>query len=331
MPERPSPTAQACRPRSSRTSIGGTGPTSRTLGRILLALCLLVLCSLRWTDVAVAGEGGAALLPARIDAAARMLRSDPRLGALSESRRRDTIHFIVGNLLFVLMHEVGHAAIAEMGLPVLGREEDAADSFATVSMIRMKDAFSERVLAEAAKGWFYADRRDRVKKVPVVFYDSHSLDRQRAYQIVCLMVGSDPVKFADLAKTTGLPQDRQGTCRDDFNNADWSWNMLLKDHRRTTQPKTAIPIRYGEPGDNLDLFARIIRGVELLEVLAERISEKYVWRAPFTIEARTCGESGAEWNYRKRTLTVCYEIAEEFAVLYSSYSTDAWPRYASDR
>ena len=33
------------------------------------------------------------------------------------------VEFVVGNLLFVLGHEAGHAAIREMGLPVVGREE----------------------------------------------------------------------------------------------------------------------------------------------------------------------------------------------------------------
>ena len=61
----------------------------------------------------------------------------------------------------VLLHEIGHALITEMGLPVLRREEDPADAHASVAMLWMKNEFSDRVLAEAAKGWFYGDRRDR--------------------------------------------------------------------------------------------------------------------------------------------------------------------------
>jgi hypothetical protein len=37
-------------------------------------------------------------------------------------------------MLFVLLHETAHALVSEMGLPVLGREEDAADAYATVTM-----------------------------------------------------------------------------------------------------------------------------------------------------------------------------------------------------
>jgi Putative metallopeptidase len=89
-----------------------------------------------------------------------------------------------------------------MGLPVLGRMEDAADSFAALRLIRVGSDFSHCVLTEAAKGWFLADRRDQKTGDNVAFYDEHGLNQQRAYEIVCLMVGSDEQKFKDLAKET---------------------------------------------------------------------------------------------------------------------------------
>jgi hypothetical protein len=240
----------------------------------------------------------------------------------SDAQRRDAIRFVVGNLLFVLLHEIGHVQITEMGLPVLGREEDAADGYATVMMLAMKNEFSERVLMEAAKGWFYSDRRDRMERAPLVFYDSHSLSRQRAYQIVCYMVGSDPEKFEALADETGLPEERRGSCQGDFSNAEWSWNKVLQDHRRTTQPRTDIRVHYGEPGARLEVFARVMKSIELLETIAQRLSDRYVWRAPFVIEVTSCGSPGAQWNLATHTLTVCYEMAEDFAGLYSSYGDE---------
>ena len=35
------------------------------------------------------------------------------------------------------------------------------------------------------------------------------MNLQRAYQIVCFMVGSDPEKYKELADETKLPEDRQ--------------------------------------------------------------------------------------------------------------------------
>jgi len=303
---------------------GGLGPTSSpALGRTSLLLAALVVsffCCMSVTASALDDRESA--LQGRIDVAAQMLKNEPMFGGRSDAERRDTVRFVVGNLLFVLLHEVGHVQIHEMGLPVLGREEDAADGYASIMMLAMKDEFSERVLTEAAKGWFYSDRRDRMEHAPLVFYDSHSLSRQRAYQIVCYMVGSDPEKFTRLAEETGLPEDRRSSCQGDFSNAEWSWNKLLENHRRTTQPRTDIGVRYGEATARLAVFARVMKSIQLLETIAQRLSDKYVWRAPFVIEAKACGSAGADWNLATHTLTLCYEMAEDFAVLHSSYGSE---------
>src|SRR5262249_17504799 len=113
--------------------------------------------------------------------------------------RRDMADFGVGNWLFVLMHEMAHAHVTEMALPVLGREEDAADSFAAITLLKMGSEFSHGALVQAAKGWLLTAEQDERQGNRLAFYDEHGLDRQRAYQIVCLMVGSDPEKFGALA------------------------------------------------------------------------------------------------------------------------------------
>src|ERR1041385_5551392 len=80
--------------------------------------------------------------------------SDTRLDRGSQQARQDLAEFVVGNLLFVLLHEMAHVHVTEMGLPVLGREEDAADTFATLALIKMGSEFSHGVLIQAAKSWF---------------------------------------------------------------------------------------------------------------------------------------------------------------------------------
>jgi Putative metallopeptidase len=124
---------------------------------------------------------------ARIDAAARKLAENPRYKNVSPEFLQHLSEFVAGSMLFVLLHELGHTAITEMGLPVLGKMEDAADSFAAVRLIKVGSAFSNRVLTKAAEGWFLADRRDRKTGDKVPYYDEHGLNQQRAYQIVCYM------------------------------------------------------------------------------------------------------------------------------------------------
>jgi hypothetical protein len=42
---------------------------------------------------------------------------------------------------------------------------------------------------------------------------------------------------------------------------------------------------------------------------------------------KTCGEPAAHWNFPSRTLTVCYEIAADFARLYRGYVLSAGKVY----
>ena len=63
----------------------------------------------------------------RIEEVARALRNEPRLKNLSEQQLIDRVEFVLGNTLFILLHEMGHVHFSEMKLPVLGREEDEAE------------------------------------------------------------------------------------------------------------------------------------------------------------------------------------------------------------
>jgi hypothetical protein len=259
----------------------------------------------------------------RLEEAAHALGNAARFKHMPLEKRRDIVKFMVGNMLFVLVHELGHTVISEMGLPVLGREEDAADAFAAVTGLKMGTAMSQGVLIEAAKGWFYADRRDRKEGNKMAFYDEHGMDKQRAYNVVCLMVGSDPEKFKSLADETKLPEDRQASCQGDFSNASWSWETVLKPHLRAPdQPKTTIGVSYGEGKGNLAGYAEAFRRVKLLEIVAEHASERFAWRAPFALEMQSCGESNAHWDFPSRKIIVCYEIADEFMQLYLGYGEE---------
>jgi hypothetical protein len=296
---------------------------SRTSFRRLAAYAITLPLLVAASDSAIAQTDKAALLEARIEAAATALKDEKRLSHLSDAHRRGITRFVAGNMLFVLLHEFGHTLISEMGLPVLGREEDAADAFASVAMLSLKSEFSERVLTEAARGWFLSDRRDQKENVLLAYYDEHSLSRQRAYQIVCHMVGSDAEKFGALADEARMPPERQESCQGDFSNASWSWDTALKPYKRTSQPRTTITVRYEDGGEPFRVIARAMQSIEMLEIVAERFSDMFAWRAPFTMEAKACGRPHAEWNLARRTLTVCYELAQEFALLYEGYGSGA--------
>jgi hypothetical protein len=274
---------------------------------------------------------------ARIDEAARALRDNPQLKNLSPRYLQGLAEFVSGNMLFVLLHEMAHATITQMGLPVLGKMEDAADSFAALRLIRVGSDFSHHVLMEAAKGLFLADRRNQ--KGPegrVAPYDEHGLNRQRAYQIVCLMFGSDEEKFKDLASETKLPEASHDHCAGDYSNAAYSWDLVLKSHRRAPdQPKTKLDVVYGPADGRAAIAQQVARSIRLLETVAEHAADEFAWPAPFTLELQGCGFPNARWDLATHKLTLCYELAAEFADLYRDYADaradgsrtpDSWKR-----
>jgi hypothetical protein len=291
---------------------------------ILLMLPLLLLASgpLLAQNARTPPKGASMM-----DKGAQMMTADPAMKKMTHGQRVSVVEFVVGNMVYVLQHEMGHAQIAERNLPVLGgKDEDAADVFATLSMLQMGDVMSARVLEDAAMGWFLTARRDEKAGNMLTFYDAHGLDRQRAYQIVCLMVGSDPAKFKRLADTSKLPAERQNTCVADYKIATASWEQLLSPYRRKPdQPKVDFEIVYGDAKGKLDVYAKAAKSMQLLEQLADSASTTYTWRAPLKVELRSCGDVGARYDPFSRTIYLCYEMAADLAEVYTRFGSGMKP------
>ena len=298
------------------------GRSSRA-ARLLFGAAALALCTTSavaqtpsaQTDAAPAsGE-----IQARIDKVVAEFAREPRFKRLTEKQRRDLIEFVAGNVIFATLHEVGHLLISDLALPVLGREEDATDALAALTGLKLGGSFSDTTLTFSALGWFMSDRRNRAQKIPTAFYDEHGLDRQRAYNIVCLMVGGKPDKFRKIAEMAKMPEDRQGTCQGDFSNALWSWNTVLVPHiRKPDEPKVTISWIYA-PTQKYALYERGFREIRLLETIAGHLADRFVWRGPISLEMKECDEPSARWDLEHRNIYVCYELGADFAELYRDY------------
>jgi Putative metallopeptidase len=259
-------------------------------------------------------------LQQRIEAAAKAALNSPRLTGLTEQQRIDRVGFVAGNTLVLLSHEMGHVLISEMHLPILGREEDAADTYAALRLLTIGTSFSQHELADAAQGWFLNDRRDRETGEKPLYYDEHNLSQQRAYQILCLMVGSDPDKFKGLADEMKMPDSRQATCKRDFTKASSAWEAVLKPWlRQPGDPETKIDVVYGDGKRKYDGFANMYRSMRFLETVAANSAAHYKWPRPFTLKMESCGHPGTDYDDEARVVTICYETPFDFAELYRAY------------
>ncbi|MEJ1413101.1 MAG: DUF4344 domain-containing metallopeptidase [Candidatus Sedimenticola sp. (ex Thyasira tokunagai)] len=93
-------------------------------------------------------------------------------------------------LIHTMFHELAHALVAMYDLPVLGKEEDAADALATLLLI---DSYQDgQEIAISAADLFDLESQDIKAIQEEDFWDEHSLDAKRYYSTICLVYGSSP-------------------------------------------------------------------------------------------------------------------------------------------
>lgn len=134
---------------------------------------------------------------------------------------------VEGAYTFIMMHEVGHALIHLLDLPVTGREEDAVDQLATVTLIASGDKGAQAALAGAlslqpGRGHTFDDSD---------YAGEHSLGPQRLYNVMCWIYGSDPVKYAAIVTNGSLPRDRAVRCANEWERMSKAWQRILEPHR----------------------------------------------------------------------------------------------------
>ena len=306
------------------------GRTAGLLGCALLVLVGLgprLLLAQAAPPDARAVQARSAEFHARIRELARALANAPLLKGRSLQEREKHVEFVAANMIFVLIHELGHAVISEMDLPVLGQEEDAADQFAILTGLNVvaNEYSLFRSLVNASRGWFLSARRDRKEGEPPDYYGRHRLDEQRAYHIVCLMVGSDPVKFKAVADEAKLPESRRPSCVWDYETATRSWQRLLRWAAFAAPPINRKP----------RLRSSTEKPRASLASLPNRFGRSDIWRrSPNTSPNAMFGAPLSPWRcepaenpapdgpFQRAGCTFAYELGLEFAQLYREYGAE---------
>src|SRR6516225_11711002 len=107
---------------------------------------------------------------------------------------------MVGQFFYVFAHEMGYAIFDVLGIPVFGREEDAADNFATYIMLRFGEQESRALITGAAYSYKKYVQGPQVTAPLAAFADAHSAPAQRFYTLLCIAYGSDPTRYADFVE-----------------------------------------------------------------------------------------------------------------------------------
>lgn len=153
---------------------------------------------------------------------AELLQQAPAEGAGGAVDRRDAI---MGPVLEVFLHESGHALFETFRLPILGREEDAADQFAAFLMLQLEDNVARRMIMGVGH-MYLADGKAAPAGV-ARYADEHAVPEQRFYNLMCMALGAKPGLFADAVEKKYLTADRAVGCAQEYQQIAYAMTKLL--------------------------------------------------------------------------------------------------------
>ncbi|QQR40971.1 DUF4344 domain-containing metallopeptidase [Devosia rhizoryzae] len=230
-----------------------------------------------------------------------------------KGQRLDIRRFAVNNGLFTLYHEVGHLLIDKLELPVLGREEDAADNIATWMLLQKGTPEANQALEDAVQGWALTAEYFDDRWTNEDFASGYSPDRQRAMQIVCLLVGADGAAFRPVADDYALNSDRQHMCHFEYELIDRSMRQLLAKAASGTE----VTVVYHDSGRHLKLAEQMLRNSGIIETVAEEVRRGYRLGGEVTMTVAQCGEPNAFYDTASAEIIFCYELMQDFVDLYA--------------
>ncbi len=265
-----------------------------------------------WLALVVVLAAGLSASPVRAQERPAQLEAPEIEEALADEAAIET--FVLGNTLATFTTELARALIAELDLEPAGLAFEAVDELALLLLLPTEpDPQRDELVRAAAEGWaMAADRRGEPEEP--VYWVMHGVDEQRFARLACLLVGSDPATFADLAEELGLDQTEVERCVDEYDRVLEAWTLLLEPHGRAKRKRArggTIRVVY----DDVPEFRRLrelLRNSGVVETAAAEILSSLVLPRTLTVRFTSCGEENARWVPAERRISICYELVRAF-------------------
>lgn len=297
-------------PMSESSNMRVSASYRRSVGHASRVVCwIAILC---WTVAAsasssAAGEGeNAPVSPAT-----------PASSPASQS-------FVLGNVLFALLHEFGHAIIRDFDVPLLGLEEESADTIAAVSLMLLdrqqpRAGFGEALAVTAlAQNYLWKTGLEH-EGARVALWAQHGLSVQRYARLACLLYGSDATQYGWVVKAAEMEAIRAENCGEEWRIAERAVRWLrdtygIAPSQRSSRPATEISVKYAKPlNADEGVLAELIQEKQLLEKLATAMQTSFAFPEPLTLKLSHCRVPNAYWDDEYREVVLCYELMEAFA------------------
>jgi Putative metallopeptidase len=148
-------------------------------------------------------------------------RDAPKSDELKQGFTHDDV--VLGEVVFVVLHELGHAAFDMLQVPVFGREEDAADQMAVFLAMQ----FSPEVARTIVRGDYYFFKNQGDPTEWSRYADEHGTNSQRLYNGLCWAYGGNPQLFKDFVDQGLLPKVRAIDCGNEYRQIRDAFNRTI--------------------------------------------------------------------------------------------------------
>ena len=151
---------------------------------------------------------------------------------------------MIGQFMFAVLHETGHAMFDIFDVPLFGHQEDAADQFATWIMLQFGGERAHRLIRGAAYSYigFIKALKDKPKvTIPLAAFSSdHGQPEERFYNLACLAYGYDPKIFVKVIALDYLPEGRAKKCKFEYEDITFAMHQLIGPHIDQEQKKKVL-------------------------------------------------------------------------------------------
>ncbi len=228
------------------------------------------------------------------------LSAGPALSQDWDALDDDQIAEVTGSITTDLYHEMGHALIDIMDLPVLGNEEDAADIMSVFLINSLwENEPAEQVMRASLATW-ESIAESRGEGDPD-WWDVHGPDKKRIATMACLFYGADPDARGQFAADLEIPEDRASSCPEEYSQIDESWGQFFQQLVDAGPGKSIV---WEEPEVEDPLTDAIRDEVEYFNSILTLPATLVVRVAP-------CGQANAFYDPSDVSITICSESAQQ--------------------
>ena len=136
---------------------------------------------------------------------------------------------VLGPFVDTVFHEFAHALFDNLGIPILGREEDAADQVGAYIYLQMNKDEAHRLIIATVYAYML-EVEDTDPPTMEEYADEASTPEQRAFNLSCMAYGKDPELFEDVATLVKMPQERLDICEEEYELFSLAFDKLIRPH-----------------------------------------------------------------------------------------------------